>query len=78
MAYQHALAARNNTINDRVSAANTVFRIWAVIYGLVGMQMGWILRPFIGHPDSPFELLCARNGNVFMGMWHAIERLFGA
>jgi hypothetical protein len=42
------------------SAANTIFYIWIVIYSLVGMQMGWLLRPFIGRPDAPFEWFRAR------------------
>jgi len=25
---------------------------WLVIYAFVGVQMGWVLRPFIGHPGS--------------------------
>ena len=28
-------------------------RIWIVLYALVGVQMGWNLRPFVGKPDAP-------------------------
>jgi hypothetical protein len=75
-AYAQALAHRQTIMQERVSAANVIFRIWVVLYGLVGMQMGWILRPFIGHPDMPFELLRSRYGNVFGGIWNALRRLF--
>ena len=34
--------------------ARFIFRTWIVIYGVVGAQMGWILRPFVGNPDLPF------------------------
>jgi hypothetical protein len=27
--------------------------IWFALYAFVGIQMGWMLRPFIGHPASP-------------------------
>lgn len=27
--------------------------IWFALYAFVGIQMGWMLRPFIGHPSSP-------------------------
>jgi hypothetical protein len=47
-------AARPRTSADE-SPANAIVYIWVVIYGLVGMQMGWLLRPFIGHPGTPFE-----------------------
>jgi len=26
---------------------------WIALYGFVGIQMGWVLRPFIGNPMSP-------------------------
>lgn len=29
-----------------------LLRIWLVIYGFVGIQMGWVLRPFIGSPEA--------------------------
>jgi hypothetical protein len=28
-------------------------RVWLMVYAFVGIQMGWILRPFIGDPVSP-------------------------
>ena len=31
----------------------TLLRAWLVIYAFVGIQMGWILRPFVGDPNSP-------------------------
>jgi hypothetical protein len=30
-----------------------LLRTWIVIYAFVGIQMGWILRPFIGSPNAP-------------------------
>ena len=28
--------------------------------------MGWVLRPFNGAPDMPFELFRARDANIFI------------
>ncbi len=28
-------------------------RAWLVIYAFIGIQMGWVLRPFIGSPNMP-------------------------
>jgi len=28
-------------------------RAWLIVYAFVGIQMGWLLRPFIGDPSSP-------------------------
>ena len=32
-----------------------MLRAWLVLYAFVGIQMGWILRPFIGDPTGPVE-----------------------
>ena len=39
---------------DPQRRARTIFRVWIVIYGIVGAQMGWILRPFVGNPQLEF------------------------
>jgi len=52
-----------------------VFYIWVVVFGLVGAQMSWILRPFLGAPGRPFELLRGRESNFFEGLCHLIGRL---
>lgn len=45
--------------------ARRIFRVWLVIYVIVGAQMGWILRPFIGNPHLPFQAFRSRWSNVF-------------
>jgi len=57
--------------------ARTTFRIWLVIYGLVGAQMGWVLRPFVGAPDLPFQWFRAREANIFVDIIRTIGDLFG-
>jgi hypothetical protein len=57
------------------SAAGFVFYVWVVIYGLVGAQMGWLLRPFIGHPGMPFEWFRAKEGNFFIGLASALRHM---
>ena len=32
-----------------------MLRAWLVLYAFVGIQMGWVLRPFIGDPTGPVE-----------------------
>ncbi|MGE3964959.1 MAG: hypothetical protein AB7I09_12730 [Planctomycetota bacterium] len=55
--------------------ARTVFRIWVVVFALVGAQMSWVLRPFVGHPNLPFEWFRDRGGNFFQAVWRTVERL---
>jgi hypothetical protein len=57
--------------------ADTVFRIWLVIYSLVGAQMAWILRPFIGNPRIPFAWFRPREGNFFSSVLEALQHLVG-
>lgn len=55
-----------------------VFYAWVVIYGLVGAQMGWLLRPFIGNPNMPFTWFRAREGNFFSAILRNIELLMNS
>ena len=59
----------------REPEAGSIFYVWIVIYGLVGAQMGWLLRPFIGHPKLPFEWFRVREGNFFVGVYSALRDL---
>jgi hypothetical protein len=54
-----------------------VFVAWMVMYGIVGAQMGWILRPFIGTPDMPFQLFRERESNFFESFFRTLGRLLG-
>ena len=49
-----------------------VFRCWVIVFGLVGAQMGWVLRPFIGDPNRPFQWFRERDSNFFESVWYAL------
>ncbi len=53
-----------------------VFATWLIVFGLVGAQMGWVLRPFIGSPSLPFEWFRPRHSNFFSAIWHTLQNLF--
>jgi hypothetical protein len=55
-----------------------VFGCWVVVFGLVGAQMGWVLRPFIGNPNQPFEWFRARESNFFEAVFLALASLFSS
>jgi hypothetical protein len=55
-----------------------MLRAWLVIYVFVGIQMAWVLRPFIGDPDSPVQFF--REGSwsnayevVFQMIWDVLS-----
>ncbi|MEX0679681.1 MAG: hypothetical protein WD063_21610 [Pirellulales bacterium] len=44
-----------------------MLRIWIVVYAVVGIQMGWTLRPFIGDPTSPVQFFREDTwGNAYL------------
>ena len=47
-----------------------------VVFGLVGAQMGWVLRPFVGNPSLPFTWFRGRESNFFQAVLHTISSLF--
>jgi hypothetical protein len=50
-----------------------------ILFALVGAQMGWVLRPFIGRPELPFAWFRERESNFFAAVLRALgELLFGA
>lgn len=54
----------------------TVFRVWIVVFGLVGAQMGWVLRPFLGTPERAFAWFRPRESNFFEAILYALQHLF--
>ncbi|MFO0896435.1 MAG: hypothetical protein U0836_03300 [Pirellulales bacterium] len=55
----------------------TVFGCWIFLFGLVGAQLGWLLRPFIGNPDQPFTWFRPRSSNFFEAVWGVLQTLWG-
>jgi hypothetical protein len=60
------------TVSNR--SVRGVFATWVAVFGLVGAQMSWVLRPFLGDPDKPFEWFRPRESNFF----EAVRKAFGA
>ncbi|MBI4407956.1 MAG: hypothetical protein HY565_05670 [Candidatus Kerfeldbacteria bacterium] len=52
--------------------------VWLIVYGLVFMQLGWLLRPWVGVIDpvhGSVPIARANSGNVFSELVHTIERI---
>ena len=48
----------------------TMVRVWIVLYAFVGIQMGWVLRPFIGDPEKPTTFFREGAwGNAYVEVW---------
>jgi hypothetical protein len=46
-------------------ASMTLLYIWILLFGFVGTQLAWTLRPFFGNPNSPFALFREIEGNFY-------------
>jgi glucan phosphoethanolaminetransferase (alkaline phosphatase superfamily) len=53
-----------------------ILRFWLILYGFVGTQLAWTLRPFFGTPGSPFEIFRQMQGNFYLDIVKAIGEIF--
>jgi hypothetical protein len=58
-------------------ASMTLLYIWIGLFGFVGTQLAWTLRPFFGSPDEPFALFRDVNGTFYADIFTTIGRLIG-
>src|SRR4051794_28360664 len=55
-----------------------LLRGWLVIYAFVGIQMGWVLRPFVGVPGRPVTFFRAEAwGNAYVEVARTAARALG-
>lgn len=72
--YQVMKPIADDDTQQGVKIRTNILRFWLVLYGFVGSQLGWTLRPFFGSPGQ-FELFRPREGSFFTGVWNAIMSL---
>jgi hypothetical protein len=55
----------------------TLLRVWIVVYAFVGIQMGWMLRPFIGSPNSAVQFFRKETwGNAYVIVVRLLWQVF--
>lgn len=52
---QWILRRRYEPLIARQPRHRTLLRVWLGLYVFVGIQMAWVLRPFVGHPQLPVQ-----------------------
>jgi hypothetical protein len=57
-------------------ASMTLLHVWILLFGFVGTQLAWTLRPFVGEPHEPFEVFRKIEGNFYVNIIHTIGELF--
>jgi len=54
-----------------------IFRVWMLVFAVVGLQMVWNLRPFVGNKDQPLEFVRKnREGNFYQAVTLAVRDMF--
>lgn len=61
----------------RNPAHRAMLRAWLVVYVFVGIQMGWVLRPFIGDPGRPVQFFREDSwSNAYLAVLDIVWRVF--
>lgn len=55
-------------------ASMALLYVWIVVFGFVGTQLAWTLRPFVGSPGEPFAIFRHIEGNFYVDI---VRTLFG-
>jgi hypothetical protein len=53
----------------------SLMRAWLILYGLVGSQMGWTLRPFVSSSGEQFELIRKIESNFYIEVFKHFTKL---
>lgn len=57
-------------------ASMTLLYVWILLFGFVGTQLAWTLRPFVGEPHEKFQVFRPIEGNFYVNIIHTIGELF--
>lgn len=53
-----------------------ILQIWVCVFGFVGTQMAWSLRPFVGSPDMEYQFFRPnQEGNFYEAIWSSVVNL---
>ncbi len=63
------------TVDPKLAKNLRLMIFWMVIFGLVGAQMGWMMRPFIGAPNEEFHIFRHLRGSFFEDMLKHLRRM---
>jgi len=58
-------------------ASMVLLYIWILLFGFVGTQLAWTLRPFFGSPGQPFELFRDIEGTFYSNILRTLGSLLG-
>ena len=73
-----ALLRRTRAARESMPAVRAAVRGWSVAYALVGIQLAWLLRPFVGAPGLPTRFLREDAwGNAYVHLMKTVYQVLG-
>ena len=75
--FHKAMVALIDPESESLQNRHKLIRAWLILYGFVGSQLGWTLRPFFGTPDRPFALFREIESNFYIEVVKIIGNVLG-
>jgi hypothetical protein len=75
--YQGMKVVSNTEQAEGAGKRKWVLIFWMFVYAFVGSQMAWTIRPFIGMPNSSFELFRQLGGNFYTDVFRSLGEFLG-
>ena len=72
----HQQLARPVKAPSTTPPSMTLLYVWILLFGFVGTQLAWTLRPFFGSPGKPFSLYRDIDGNFYAEIFRTLSHLF--
>jgi hypothetical protein len=69
-------AARPPRQTQPTPPSMTLLYVWILLFGFVGTQLAWTLRPFFGSPGMKFSLYRDIDGNFYAEILRTLSNLF--
>ena len=67
----------DETASESLKNRKRLIKCWLLLYGFVGSQLGWTLRPFFGTPDQPFALYRDIESNFYIQVVKIVGNVLG-
>jgi hypothetical protein len=68
-------AMPSQPVADGRPASMILLYVWILLFGFVGTQLAWTLRPFFGSPRMPFELFRDLEGTFYADILRTLGSL---
>lgn len=60
-------------MDPKLAGNGRLMTTWILLFGLVGMQSAWMLRPFIGRPHQVFRPFRHVGGSIFEDLYESVR-----